>query len=122
MLVRVEDTVDTRSAVGFIRCRPSPGICAFGSTSLEDAVRNAVSLGGDADTLTAIPGALGEALHGLPEGPVRTAGDRYLQDVEDITGALGALYERGNPDEAPESRTDHLGKHAAVATSRTIGP
>ena len=97
-------------------------ICAPESTSLEDAVRNAVSLGGDADALAAIAGGLGEALHGLPEGPVRTARDRYLQDVEDITGVLDALYERENPDEASESRTDYLSKHAAVATSRTIGP
>lgn len=76
----------------------------------------------DADTLAAITGGLGEALHGLPEGLVRTARDLYFQDVEDVTGALDALYERENPDEASESRTDHLSKHAAVTTSRTIGP
>ena len=81
-----------------------------------------MSLGVDADTLAAIAEGLGEALHGLPEGFVRTARYRYFQDVEDITGVLDALYERENPDEASESRTDHLSKHAAVATSRTIGP
>ena len=81
-----------------------------------------MSLGGDADTLAAIAERLGEALHGLQEGLVRTARYRYFQDVEDITGVLDALYERENPDEASESRTDHLSKHAAVATSRTIGP
>ena len=81
---------------------PTAFICAFEPTSLEDAVRNDVSLGGDADTLAAIAGGLGDALHGLPEGFVRTAGDRYFQDVEDITGALDALYERENPDEASE--------------------
>ena len=80
-----------------------------------------MSLGVDADTLAAIAEGLG-ALHGLPEGFVRTARYRYFQDVEDITGVLDALYERENPDEASESRTDHLSKHAAVATSRTIGP
>ena len=70
---------------------PTALICALESTSLEDAVRNAVSLGGDADTLAAIAGAIGEALHGLPEGLVRTARERYLQNAEDITGALDAL-------------------------------
>ena len=85
---------------------PTALICALESTSLEDSVRNAVSLGGDADTLAAIAGAVGEALHGLPEGLVNTVRERYLQDAEDITGALDALYERENPDEAPESRTD----------------
>ena len=73
---------------------PTALICAFESTSLEDAVRNAVSLGGDADTLAAIAGAVGEALHGLDEGLVKTVRERYLQDAEDITGALDALYER----------------------------
>ncbi|MDE0455749.1 MAG: ADP-ribosylglycohydrolase family protein [Chromatiales bacterium] len=52
---------------------PTALICAFESTSLEDAVRNAVSLGGDTDTLAAIAGAVGEVMHGLPEGLVRTA-------------------------------------------------
>ncbi|NEP17095.1 MAG: ADP-ribosylglycohydrolase [Leptolyngbya sp. SIO4C1] len=39
-------------------------ITAFlGSTDFEDAIRNAVSLGGDADTLTAITGAIAEAYY-----------------------------------------------------------
>ena len=73
---------------------PTALICALESTSLEDAVRNAVSLGGDADTLAAIAGAVGEALHGLDEGLVRIARERYLGNAEDITAALDALYER----------------------------
>ena len=72
---------------------PTALTCALESESLEDAVRNAVSLGGDADTLAAIAGAMGEALHGLPEGLVETVRERYLQDAGDITGALDALYE-----------------------------
>ena len=74
---------------------PTALICALESTDLEDAVRNAVSLGGDADTLAAIAGAVGEALHGLPDGLVQTARERYLQGAEDITTRLDALYERG---------------------------
>jgi type I restriction enzyme M protein len=38
------------------------------STSFEDAIRNAVSLGGDSDTLAAIAGAIAEAYYGIPEG------------------------------------------------------
>ena len=71
---------------------PTALICALESTSLEDAVRNAVSLGGDADTLAAIAGAVGEALYGLPERLVRIARARYLDHAEDITAALDALY------------------------------
>ena len=85
---------------------PTALVCALESTSLEDAVRNAVSLGGDADTLAAIAGAVGEALHGLDEEIVGDARERYLQGAEDITTTLDALYERGKPEEAPESGTD----------------
>lgn len=41
--------------------------CALHSTSFEDAIRNAVSLGGDSDTIAAIAGGIAEALHGIPE-------------------------------------------------------
>ena len=82
---------------------PTALICALESTSLEDAVRNAVSLGGDADTLAAIAGAVGEALHGLDEGLVQTARERFLQDAEDITATLDALYERAAHEVMPES-------------------
>ena len=37
------------------------------STSFENAIRNAVSLGGDSDTLAAIAGAIAEAHYGIPE-------------------------------------------------------
>jgi ADP-ribosyl-[dinitrogen reductase] hydrolase len=46
---------------------PEALICAFEADDCEDAVRNAVSLGGDADTLACITGGLAEALFGLPE-------------------------------------------------------
>ena len=37
------------------------------STDFEDALRNAVSLGGDSDTLAAITGSIAEAAYGIPE-------------------------------------------------------
>ena len=85
---------------------PTALICAIESTSLEDAVRNAVSLGGDADTLAAIAGAVGEALHGLDKGLVETVRERYLGDAEDITGALDALYEIAACDATLETHSD----------------
>lgn len=38
----------------------------FESTNFEDAIRNAISLGGDSDTLAAITGAVAEAYYGVP--------------------------------------------------------
>jgi ADP-ribosylglycohydrolase len=37
------------------------------STDFEDAIRNAISLGGDSDTLAAITGGMAEAAYGVPE-------------------------------------------------------
>lgn len=38
----------------------------FESTDFEDAIRNAISIGGDSDTLAAITGAVAEAYYGVP--------------------------------------------------------
>lgn len=45
---------------------PEALICALQATSFEDAIRNAVSIGGDADTQAAIAGSIAEPLFGLP--------------------------------------------------------
>lgn len=46
---------------------PPALICALEATDFEDALRNAVSLGGDSDTLACIAGGLAEALFGVPK-------------------------------------------------------
>ena len=46
-------------------------------TSFEDCIRNAVSLGGDSDTLTAITGGMAEAFYGIPEN-IFNEGLKYL--------------------------------------------
>lgn len=48
------------------------------STSFEDAVRNAISLGGDSDTLAAITGSIAEAYYGVPER-IRADADQFLR-------------------------------------------
>ena len=37
------------------------------SASFEDAIRNAISIGGDSDTLAAITGGIAEAYYGIPD-------------------------------------------------------
>ena len=46
---------------------PESIICFLDSTSFEDCIRNCVSLGGDADTMGAIAGAIAEAYYGVPK-------------------------------------------------------
>lgn len=61
--------------------------CFLEAESFEDAIRNAVSLGGDADTLAAIAGSIAEAYFGVPAEMRKTA-EGYL-DAE----LLGYLHE-----------------------------
>lgn len=46
---------------------PEAIIAFLESTDFEDAIRTAVSLGGDSDTLTCITGGIAEAYYGIPE-------------------------------------------------------
>ena len=46
---------------------PQALMAFFESTSFEDAIRNAISIGGDSDTLAAITGGIAEAYYGIPE-------------------------------------------------------
>lgn len=46
---------------------PQAIVCFLDSTDFEDAIRNAISLGGDGDTQACIAGAIAEAYYGIPE-------------------------------------------------------
>lgn len=46
---------------------PQAIVCFLEAVSYEDAIRNAVSLGGDGDTLSAIAGSIAEAYFGIPD-------------------------------------------------------
>ena len=63
---------------------PQAIIAFLESTDFEDAIRNAVSIGGDSDTLAAVTGGIAEAAYGVPE-EIREKAisylDRPLRDV-----------------------------------------
>ncbi len=54
--------------------------CFFESSDYEDAIRNAVSIGGDSDTLAAITGAVAHAFYGTDEDMKENA-HYYLDDL-----------------------------------------
>ena len=60
----------------------------FESISFEDAIRNAISIGGDSDTLAAITGAVAEAYYGMTEREVQDVAERLdrtlLKILEDF--------------------------------------
>ena len=104
--VEVEYGYDLQSGVDEIRpgyqfdetCQgtvPEAIICALEARDFEDAIRNAVSLGGDADTLGAITGGIAEARFGLPPDIACETWRRLRSDMHRI---MEALYrKRGQP-------------------------
>ena len=74
---------------------PQAITCALESVSYEDAVRNAISLGGDADTLAAIAGPIAEALHGIPDELKERTESIYLTDAADMLEVLEEMYQFG---------------------------
>lgn len=51
---------------------PAAAVAFLQATDFEDAVRNAISIGGDADTLACIAGAMAEAHYGSVPAPIQT--------------------------------------------------
>jgi len=71
---------------------PQAIIAFLESDSFEDAVRGAVSLGGDSDTQGAIAGSIAEAFYGIPED-LREQAFRFLDgDMSDTIRTFEAVY------------------------------
>ena len=64
----------------------------FESESFEDAIRNAISIGGDSDTLAAITGAVAEAFYGTPEELKETTLSYLDERLLDITERFEDKY------------------------------
>lgn len=60
---------------------PEAIIAFLESESFEDAIRNAVSLGGDCDTLTCITGSIAEAYYGVPDWLIQECEKRLPQNI-----------------------------------------
>lgn len=71
---------------------PEALVCALEATSFEDAIRNAISIGGDSDTLAAIAGPVAEARFGIP-AEIAERGRAFLP--EEMKRVLDVLYARG---------------------------
>lgn len=71
---------------------PQAITCALELGSFEDTVRNAISLGGDADTFAAIGGPIAEAIHGIPKTFKAQVETRYLASAPEMLEILKAMY------------------------------
>ena len=63
---------------------PEAIIAFLEGESFEDVIRNAVSLGGDSDTLACIAGSMAEAFYGVPENLRKEARDRLPADLRGV--------------------------------------
>jgi len=91
---------DIRKRYGFdISCKgtvPPAIVCALEAADFEDAIRNAISLGGDADTLACITGGIAEVLFGLPGDIAAEARARLDPQLrQQVEGFYGLIAERG---------------------------
>jgi len=70
---------------------PQALVCALEATDFEDAVRNAVSIGGDSDTIAAIAGSVAEARFGIPDD---VAAKTWSYLPVDMRAVLTTLYRK----------------------------
>lgn len=90
-----------------VTCQGSvpPAVVAFlEATGFEDALRNAVSIGGDSDTLAAITGALAHAHYGIP-GPITQSAMSYLDaNLQSVLRRFRKLLQTTWTSESPSDR------------------
>lgn len=67
---------------------PQAIVAFLESDNFEDAIRNAVSLGGDADTLAAIAGSIAEAYYGIPQWMKEEARSYLTPDLQFIADCV----------------------------------
>ena len=70
---------------------PEALICALEASGFEDAIRNAISIGGDSDTVACIAGCVAEARFGIPR-QIAIEGLRWLP--EEMVGVVRRVYRK----------------------------
>lgn len=79
---------------------PEVIIAFLEAKDFEDAIRNAVSLGGDTDTLGAITGSIAEAYFGIPEALRSECRNRINKDMRDVVDTFYSLVRK---DDSPNT-------------------
>ncbi|WP_019155474.1 N-6 DNA methylase [Robertmurraya massiliosenegalensis] len=84
------------------------------STSFEDAIRNAISIGGDSDTLAAITGGIAEAYYGIPTNIRKHAltflDERLMKILIDFENVFAPKIETINGDKSVAIKKPQNGK------------
>ena len=88
---RSVDEIRTQYDKFYVSCTksvPEALICALEATSFEDAIRNAISIGGDSDTIACIAGAVAEARFPIPYIYREAAFCKLPEEMQDIVQML----------------------------------
>ena len=92
---------------------PEAIIAFLESENFEDAIRNAVSLGGDADTLAAITGSIAEAFYEIPELLREECKARVTKDMLGILELFDEIIDR----ERMDSYDNEIAGNEGIETS-----
>lgn len=71
---------------------PQALVAFFSSTGFEDAIRNAISIGGFGDTIAAIAGSIAEAHYGIPADLREAAMQRLDKPLQQIVTEFESVY------------------------------
>lgn len=88
------------------------------STSFEDAIRNAISIGGDSDTIAAICGGIAEAYYGIPTEIRKHALTFLDQRLLDILNEFESIYGM-TTEKAIKKNINRAVQYAPVPTAKT---
>jgi len=82
-------------------CVPQAFVSFFESKNFEDAIRNAISIGGDSDTVAAITGCIAGTYYGIPKKFIRRAknffDEKYDSDLIDVINKFEKYYPTKKP-------------------------
>jgi ADP-ribosyl-[dinitrogen reductase] hydrolase len=80
---------------------PQAITCALEATSFEDAIRNAISIGGDSDTIAAIAGGIAEVRFGVPKAIADRARAHLTPDILAVLDLFEAMTRERRSGMAP---------------------
>jgi len=69
-------------------------VCALEARDFEDPIRNAISIGGDSDTVAAIAGGVAEALFGIPDELSQGGLARLPEDMKRVVAEMYRVAEK----------------------------
>lgn len=78
-------------------CVPQAFVSFFESKNYEDAIRNAISIGGDSDTVAAITGCIAGTYYGIPRKYIKRANSFFIEEYDSDLIEVIKEFEKKHP-------------------------